>query len=80
MRTNGLLATLMFVTVLGFGQVDPYLAGRACMDQNLYASAVSHLEEALELNRQAVQMRPQDPLARSQLGQTYQALLEGLRG
>jgi len=49
MRTSGLLATLMFVTVLGFGQVDPYLAGRACMDQNLYASAVSHLEEALEL-------------------------------
>ncbi len=32
------------------------------------------LEEALEMNRRAVQMRPQDPLARSQLGQTYWAL------
>ena len=49
MRTSGLLAMLMFVSVLGFGQMDPYLAGRAYMDQDLYASAVSHLEEALEL-------------------------------
>jgi tetratricopeptide (TPR) repeat protein len=43
---------------------------------NLGAALLSlgRLEEALEMNRRAVEMRPQDPLARSQLGQTYWAL------
>lgn len=50
MRIPGLTAALMLISVLGFGQVDPYLAGRACMDQELYDSAVFHLENALALN------------------------------
>lgn len=43
---------------------------------NLGAALLSQgeLEEALDVNRRAVQMRPQDPLARSQLGQTYWSL------
>ena len=50
MRTNGLLTLLMFVSVMGFGQVDPYLSGRACMSQELYDSAVYYLEMARDLN------------------------------
>ena len=50
MKEQGLLATLLIVSVLGFGQVDPYLAGRACMSQAMYDSAVIHLEKALEQN------------------------------
>ncbi len=50
MRKQGLLAIFLFVSVLGFGQVDPYLAGRACMNQKLYDSAVFHLEKALDQN------------------------------
>lgn len=50
MRIPGLAAVLMLLSVLGMGQVDPYLAGRACMGQQLYDSAVSYLEKALTLN------------------------------
>jgi len=67
MRTHGLLATLLFITVMGFGQVDPYLAGRACMGQELYDSAVYHLEEALEQN-------PGETSILFQLGMSYFAL------
>jgi len=49
MRTCGLLTLLMFVSVLGSGQVDPYLSGRACMSQELYDSAVYYLEMARDL-------------------------------
>jgi len=49
MRTGGLLTMLMFVSVLSFSQVDPYLAGRACMSQELYDSAVYHMEIARDL-------------------------------
>ena len=50
MQKQGLLAAVLMVSVLGFGQVDSYLAGRACMSQQLYDSAVFHLEKALKQN------------------------------
>jgi len=39
---------LLSVSVLGFGQSDHYLAGRASMELERYDSAVYHLEMALE--------------------------------
>jgi tetratricopeptide (TPR) repeat protein len=48
------LVTLQFlllsISVLGFGQTDHYLSGRACMDVGSYDSALFHLEKALEKN------------------------------
>ena len=41
---------LLSISVLGFGQSDHFLAGRACMELDMYDSAVYHLEKALELN------------------------------
>ena len=69
MKEQGLLATLLIVSVLGFGQVDPYLAGRACMSQAMYDSAVIHLEKALEQN-------PGETDVLMQLGISYYHLQE----
>ena len=49
-RIRTLQFLLLFVSVLGFGQTDHYLSGRACMEGGLYDSAVYHLEKALEQN------------------------------
>jgi len=43
-------ALLLLMTVLGFGQNDPYLSGRACMASESYDSALIHLEQALQQN------------------------------
>ncbi len=43
-----LFATLLFLSPEGFGQVDPYLAGRALMSKGDYDSAVIYLNQALE--------------------------------
>ncbi len=67
MQKQGLLTALLMVSVLGFGQVDPYLAGRACMSQQLYDSAVFHLEKALQQN-------PGDTDIRMQLGLSFYEL------
>ncbi|MDF1574141.1 MAG: tetratricopeptide repeat protein [Bacteroidales bacterium] len=48
MRLGTLPALLLCVTVMGFGQYDPYLSGRACMEGELYDSALFHLEQALQ--------------------------------
>ena len=50
MRLLALQLMLLFISVLGFGQTDPYLSGRACMEAGRYDSAVYHLEKALEQN------------------------------
>lgn len=49
-RIRTLQFLLLFVSVLGFGQTDHYLSGRACMEGGMYDSAVFHLEKALEQN------------------------------
>ena len=49
-RIRTLQFLLLFVSVLGFGQTDHYLSGRACMEGGLYDSAVYHLKKALEQN------------------------------
>ncbi len=41
---------LLSISVLGFGQTDHYLQGRASMDMGSYDSALFHLEKALEQN------------------------------
>ena len=43
-----LLAALLITTLSGYGQVDPYLMGRASMNLEHYESAVIHLQEALD--------------------------------
>jgi tetratricopeptide (TPR) repeat protein len=50
MRQCSLLAMLFILPVLGFGQTDHYLAGRACMEDGLYDSALFHLDKALQQN------------------------------
>lgn len=50
LRLVSLLLTLLLFSVQGFGQEDHYLAGRACMEDALYDSAVFHLEKALQQN------------------------------
>ena len=45
-----LLALFAAAVPKGWGQVDPYLAGRACMVQGHFDSAVFHLNRALELD------------------------------
>jgi len=49
-RLGTVPALLLFVTVMGFGQSDPYLSGRACMASESYDSALIHLEQALQQN------------------------------
>ena len=49
MRKKSILAMFLFLSALGYGQVDPYLEGRACMSQGKYDLAVSRLNEALQL-------------------------------
>jgi len=44
-----ILLMLFVSSVPGRGQVDPYLAGRACIIQNKYDSALVHLNQALRL-------------------------------
>lgn len=48
MQKRGLLASLLLISVLGFGQTDHYLKGRACMRVEMYDSAVVYLKRALE--------------------------------
>lgn len=43
-----MLAMLLIISPKGFGQPDPYLAGRALMSQGSYDSAVIFLKQALE--------------------------------
>jgi len=50
MRLGSLQFMLLFISVLGFGQTDHYLSGRACMEGGMYDSALFHLEKALEQN------------------------------
>lgn len=50
LRLAFLLLTLLLFTVQGFGQKDHYLAGRACMVDEMYDSARFFLEKALEEN------------------------------
>ena len=50
LRLASLLLTLLLFSVQGFGQKDHYLAGRACMDDEMYDSALFHLEIALAHN------------------------------
>lgn len=50
MRRRFLQLVLLFLSVTGFGQVDQYLAGRACMESESYDSALFHLENALLQN------------------------------
>ena len=50
MRLGSLQFMLLLISVLGFGQTDHYLSGRACMEGGMYDSAVFHLEKALEQN------------------------------
>lgn len=50
MRLYSLQFLLLLISVLGFGQTDQYLAGRACMDDGRYDSALYHLEQALKAN------------------------------
>jgi len=49
-RLGSLQFMLLFISVLGFGQSDPYLSGRACMNAGMYDSAIFHLEQALDQN------------------------------
>ena len=44
-----LLALFAAASLRGWGQVDPYLAGRACMNQGYFDSAVVHLNRALDM-------------------------------
>ena len=43
-----MLVTLLIISPKGFGQPDPYLAGRALMSQDSFDSAVIFLNQALE--------------------------------
>ena len=47
MRKKGLGILFLFLSVLGYGQMDPYLAGRACMSEGKFDQAVTNLDEAL---------------------------------
>ncbi|MEA3462274.1 MAG: tetratricopeptide repeat protein [Bacteroidota bacterium] len=49
-RAGSLQLMLLFLSVLGFGQSDPYLSGRACMDEGMYDSARVYMEQALQQN------------------------------
>ena len=49
-RLGTLQVMLLLISVLGFGQTDHYLSGRACMDVGSYDSALFHLEIALKQN------------------------------
>ena len=49
-RLAYLLLTLLIFSLQGFGQGDHYLAGRACMEDEMYDSALFHLEQALQQN------------------------------
>lgn len=78
------LGTISYMSQ-AYGQAEIYFRRALSQTPDSYSPVVNlgaallslgKLEEALELNRRAVQMRPQDPLARSQLGQTYQAMGE----
>ena len=48
MRLHSLLAMLIFLSSAGYGQSDHYLSGRAYMADEMYDSALYHLEKALE--------------------------------
>ena len=50
MRKQGLLALFLFLSVTAHSQLDPYLEGRACMIEERYDQAVTHLTEALKQN------------------------------
>lgn len=50
MRKRFLQLVLLSMSFAGFGQVDQYLAGRACMEGEFYDSALFHLEKALQQN------------------------------
>ena len=50
MLRKGVLTMFVMISVLSYSQVDSYLAGRACMSQQNYDSAIIHLEQALETN------------------------------
>ncbi len=46
-----IISAIMLVMVIpGWGEVDPYLAGRACMIQEKYDSALIYLNRANEMN------------------------------
>lgn len=45
---QGILAAFLLIPFLGFGQVDPYLHGRASMSMERYDSAVIYLKQALQ--------------------------------
>ncbi|MCP4313073.1 MAG: tetratricopeptide repeat protein [Bacteroidetes bacterium] len=44
-----IMAIMAVLAIPGRGEVDPYLAGRACMIQKKYDSALVHLNRALEI-------------------------------
>ncbi len=68
MRKVTLLTATLLISILGLSQgYNPYLAGRACMSQELYDSAVIHLADALEL-------KPGDTDILYHLGISYFAL------
>lgn len=50
LRLASLLLTLLLFAVQGYGQKDHYLAGRACMEDEMFDSARFYLEKALEQN------------------------------
>jgi tetratricopeptide (TPR) repeat protein len=50
MRKQGLSVLFLFLTVLIYSQDDPYLKGRACMSEDHYDLALTHLNEALKQN------------------------------
>lgn len=50
MRKQGLSALFLFLSVMIYSQEDPYLEGRACMSEERYDLALSHLNEALRQN------------------------------
>lgn len=45
-------ASLLLLHLQGWGQVDPFLAGRACMIQEKYDSALVYLKQANELDQE----------------------------
>ncbi len=63
----GIQTVLLLISSLVAGQTDPYLAGRACLEQELYDSALVHFEEALR-------QRPGETDLYLYLGKTYFAL------
>lgn len=50
MGFSALLALLLSVSQTGIAQSDPYLWGRACMDEGRYDSALVYLEQAMVQN------------------------------